>query len=326
MSILKVAVALVLALSLVLGLALPALADSDKPIPPTEDVKASIVRGTVTEVDEANQEYFTVQSGEDEIGIRVDENTRYFMLDVPGRITALAQQLRLRNQAEVNAQVEQNMGLVVQNRVRAGALVQNQARLRAQNRVAQTETVPVVEPQQARLRVQNRVAQTETVPVVEPQQARLRVQNRVAQTETVPVVEPQQARLRVQNRVAQTETVSIELQPAIRYPFSTGAGFSDIEIGDRVVVWLADGESLAKRVLIVKPAARAHVGGTITGLTSETITIAPDDGEAVTLCYNEDTVFVLNGFTAVEEGQSARAVYETEHMLAERVNVSLTGD
>jgi len=282
MSILKVAVALVLALSLVLGLALPALADSDKPIPPTEDVKASIVRGTVTEVDEANQEYFTVQSGEDEIGIRVDENTRYFMLDVPGRITALAQQLRLRNQAEVNAQVEQNMGLVVQNRVRAGALVQNQARLRAQNRVAQTETVPVVEPQQARLRVQN--------------------------------------------RVAQTETVSIELQPAIRYPFSTGAGFSDIEIGDRVVVWLADGESLAKRVLIVKPAARAHVGGTITGLTSETITIAPDDGEAVTLCYNEDTVFVLNGFTAVEEGQSARAVYETEHMLAERVNVSLTGD
>jgi len=318
MSFLKIAVASVLALSLVLGLALPALATPDKPLPSTENVKASIVRGTVTEVDETTQAYFKVQSGEDEIGIRVDENTRYFMLDVPGRITALAQQFRLRNQAEfgtpdeqglrlrlhnqaeVNAQVEQNMGLVVQNRVRAGALVQNQARLRAQNQVAQTETVSI-----------------------ELQPARLRVQNQAAQTETVPVVEPQQARLRAQNQVAQTETVSIELQPAIRYPFSTGAGFSDIEIGDRVVVWLADGENLAKWVLIIKPAARAHVGGTITGLTSETITIAPDDGEAVTLRYNEDTVFILSGFTSVEEGQLARAVYDSEHMLAKRVVISL---
>jgi len=279
MSVLKVAVASIIALSLVLGMALPAMATPDESFPWTEDFKARVVKGTVTEVDEANQEYFTVQSGEDEIGIRVDENTKYFMLDAPGRITALAQQFRLRNQAEVNAQVEQNMGLVVQNRVRAGALVQNQARLR--------------------------------------------VQNQVAQTETVPVVEPQQARLRVQNQVAQTETVSIELQPAVRRPFGAGAGFSDIEIGDRVVVWLADGESLAKWVLIIKPAARAHVGGTITGLTSETIAIAPDDGEAVTLRYNEDTVFVLNGFTAVEEGQLARAVYDSEHMLAKRVVISL---
>ena len=278
MSLLKIAVASVLALSLVLGLALPALADSDEPLPWTEDFQARIVRGTVTEVDEENQAYFKVQSGEDEIGIRVDENTRYFILDVPGRITALAQQfrlrnqaevgtpeeqglrLRLRNQAEVNAQGEQCMGLGLKNRVRAGALVSNQARLRVQNRVAQTEDVPLPEPQQA-----------------------------------------------------------------ISRPFGAGAEFSDIEVGDRVVVWLADGESLARWVLSIKPAARAHVGGTITELTSGTITIAPDDGEAVTLRYNEDTVFVLNGFIAVEEGQLACAAYDSENMLAERVNVSLTG-
>ena len=67
MSILKVAVASVLALSLVLGLALPALADSDELFPWTEDFKARIVRGEVTEVDQENQEYFVVQSGDNEI-------------------------------------------------------------------------------------------------------------------------------------------------------------------------------------------------------------------------------------------------------------------
>jgi hypothetical protein len=257
MSVLKVVVASVIALSLILGLALPALADSDKPLPWAEDVKARIVKGTVTEVDEENQAYFKVQSGEDEIGIRVDENTHYFLLDVPGRITALAQQLRLRSQAEISAQVEPGMGL--QERVRAA--VQNQVKLRVQNRVAQTETVPLPQPQPVALR-----------------------------------------------------------------PFGEKAEFSDIEVGDRVVVWLADGESLAKWVLIIKPATYARVSGTITDVSSGTIEITPDDGEAVTLRYNGDTVFVLNGFIAVEEGQLARAVYDSEHMLAERVVVYLPGD
>jgi len=278
MSILKIAVASVLALSLVLGLALPALATPDESFPWAEDFQVRVVKGTVTEVDQENQAYFKVQSGEDEIGIRVDENTRYFLLDAPERITALAQQFRLRNQAEfgtpeeqglrlrlhnqaeVCAQGEQGVGLGLKNRVRAGALVQSQARLRVQNQVAQTESVPI---------------------------------------------EPQQA---------------------ITCPFGAEAGFGDIEVGDRVAVWLANGENLAKWVLIIKPAARAHVGGTITEVSSETITIAPDDGEAVTLRYNEDTVFVLNGFIAVEEGQLARAVYDAENMLARRVVVYLPGE
>jgi len=274
MSVLKVAVASVIALGLVLGLALPALANADELLPWTEDFQARIVKGTVTEVDEENQAYFKVQSGEDEVGIRVDENTRYFLLDVPGRITALRQQfrfrnqaelgaqgeqglrLRLQNQAEVNAQEEQGMG--IQNRVRVGALVQNQARLRVQNRVAQTETVPLPES-----------------------------------------------------------------QPAISRPLGEKAGFSDIEVGDRVVVWLANGENLAKAVLIAKPDTRPCVSGVITDVSSETITIAPEDGEAVTLRCNGDTVFVLNGFIAVEEGQYACAVYDSQNMLAGMVTVSL---
>jgi len=279
MSVLKVAVASVIALSLVLGLALPALATPDEFFPWTEDFQARIVKGTVTEVDEENQAYFTVQSGEDEIGIRVDENTKYFMLDAPGRITALAQQFRLRNRAEFGAPEEQGLRLRLQNQAEVGAQGRRGMGLGLQNQ------------QRVRAEVQN--------------QARLRVQNQVAQTEEVPVTETQPVALR---------------------PFGAEAGFDDIEVGDGVVVWLADGESLAKWVLIIKPAARAHVGGTITGLTSETITIAPDDGEAVTLRYNQDTVFVLNGFIAVEEGQLARAVYDAENMMAKRVIVYLPGE
>ena len=288
MSVLKVVVASIIALSLVLGLALPALADSDKPLLSTEDVKARIVKGTVTEVDKENQAYFKVQTGDNEISvssvasiisIRVDENTRYFLLDAQRPIATLAQQLRLRSQAEVSAQVEPGIGL--QERVKAA--VQNQVKSRVQNQVAQTETVPLVEPQQARLRVQNQVAQTEEVTFPEPQQA-------------------------------------------ILCPFGDKAEFSDIEVGDKVVVWLADGESLAKRVLIIKQVSYASVSGTITDVSSETIEITPEDGRSVTLRWNEDTVFVLNGFIAVREGQLARAVYETEHMMAEKVNVSLAGD
>lgn len=277
MSVLKVAVASVIAMSLVLGLALPALADSGEPFPWAEDFKASIVRGTVTEVDQENQAYFKVQSGEDEIGIRVDENTRYFMLDAPGRITALAQQFRIRNQERVGVAGEQGLRL----------RLQNQAEVNAQ------------EEQCMGLGLQNQ------------QRVRAEVQNR--------------AGLRVQSQVARTETVPVEPQTAVRYPFGAGAGFSDIEVGDGVVVRLADGENLAKAVLIIKPAIRALVSGTITDVSLETITIAPDDGEAVTLRYNGETVFVLNGFIALEEGQLARAVYDRENMLAQKMTVYLPG-
>jgi hypothetical protein len=281
-SILKIAVASVLALSLVLGLALPALADSDEPLPWAEDFQIRVVKGTVTEVDEENQEYFKVQSGDDEIGIRVDENTKYFILDAPGRIVPLLEQFRLRNQAELGAQVRPGVGLSLQNRGRVRAAAQNQAGLRAQNQLSQTESAPV-----------------------ELQPARVKAQEQLVQTVTLPLPEP---------------------QPAVSRPLGAEAGFSDIEVGDRVVVWLANGESLAKWVLIIKPAVRAHVGGVITDVSSETIEITPDDGRPVTLRYNESTVFVLNGFIAVEEGQLARAVYDAEHMLAKKVVVHLPGD
>jgi hypothetical protein len=188
MSVLKVAVASIIALSLVFGLAVPALAASDEVLPWTEDFQARIVKGTVTYVDEADQEYFEVQSGEDELIIEVDENTRYFMLDAPGRLVALAQRFRLRNREESGAQGEQGSGR--QNRLRAA--VQNQARSRIQNRLSQAEAAPLVGAGSAGL--------------------------------------------------------------GCLRPFGAGAEFSDIEAGDRVVVWLADGDDLARWVIVYSPA------------------------------------------------------------------------
>jgi DNA-binding beta-propeller fold protein YncE len=261
MSVLKIAVASVLALSLVLGLALPALADSGEPLP-WAGFKARIVKGEVSYVDQEDQAYFDVQSGEDELTINVDENTRYFILGAPGRLVALAQQLRIRDQEEVGAPAGQGLGLGLQSRARTA--VQEQARLRVQDQLCQAGNSPMPEPQ-----------------------------------------------LAWWSRWSWCR------------PFGAGAGFGDIEVGDRVVVWLADGDNLARAVLIVKPATRAIVSGTITDVGSETIEITPDGGEAVTLDYNEDTVFVLDGFTSVEEGQLARAVYDSGSMLALRVMVYL---
>jgi hypothetical protein len=187
MSVLKVAVASIIALSLVFGLAVPALADSGGNPSWADDFQARVVKGTVTYIDEADQEYFEVQSGEDELTIEVDENTRYFKLDVPGRVMALAQQFRLRNQEESGAQGEQGSGR--QNRLRAA--VQNQARSRIQNRLSQAEAAPLVRAGSAGL--------------------------------------------------------------GCLRPFGAGAEFSDIETGNRVVVWLADGDDLARWVIVYSP-------------------------------------------------------------------------
>jgi hypothetical protein len=261
----------ILVLGLVLGVALPGLAAPDEAPPEADDFQIGIVKGKVIDVDEEYQEYFKIQSGEDELTISVDENTKYFKLGVPGRIVSLVRhwmQFRNQNQEEIGAPDGQDMGLGLQNRVRARDLVQNQVRLRLQNQISQPETVPLPEPQQAKLK-----------------------------------------RL---------------------HPFGEESEFSDIEVGDRVVVWLADvadGDYLAKRALIIKPTIYASVSGTIdVNSDEETITITPDEGDPVTLFYNDSTVFILSGFIAVEEGQYARAIYDSDNMLAKRVTVSLSGD
>ena len=74
-------------------------------------------------------------------------------------------------------------------------------------------------------------------------------------------------------------------------------------------------------MLIIEPAACSRVIGEVTGITEDTITIAPENGDAVELNYNEDTVFILHGTPFLEEGEEAVAIYvETEDgLLAEKI-------
>jgi len=109
--------------------------------------------------------------------------------------------------------------------------------------------------------------------------------------------------------------------------FGEEATFDDLKVDDRVAVRLVPGQDkpVARLVLIFEPSPCKRIAGTITDVSSDnttTITIAPsNEGEAVTLNYNEDTVFYLKGTIAVVPEQLARAVYEVEGMLAKKVRV-----
>lgn len=105
--------------------------------------------------------------------------------------------------------------------------------------------------------------------------------------------------------------------------FGEEATFGDIAVGDRVIVQVVpnEGKPLAKLVLIIKPAAHSRVVGEVTEITEDTVTIAPENGDAVELKYNEDTIFILRGTPFLEEGEKAVAIYvETDDgLLAKKI-------
>ncbi len=228
--VLKIAGVSILALGLVLGLTVPALAAPSWARPGADDSQNEVVRGEVLSV--GDQE-FVIQSGEEELTIEVDEDTKYYQACVPGRIVSLARQrVRLEQQYELPP-----LGL---------------------------EDRPWLQWVKLRL----------------------------------------------------------------LHLFGGPAEFSDIAVGDVVAVWLADGDNLAERVLIVEPTDYARLSGTIEGVSSQprTITIAPDVGGSITLNYNENTEFILKGTIQVEAGQSAYVIYDSDNMLAKKVVVHATGD
>ncbi len=107
------------------------------------------------------------------------------------------------------------------------------------------------------------------------------------------------------------------------HQFGGEATFDDITVGNRVIVHVAPNESepLAKLVLIIEPAACSHVIGEVTEITGDTVTITPENGNAVELNYNEDTVFILRGTLSLEVGEEAVAIYvETDDgLLVKRI-------
>jgi len=91
MKLLKVALPITLAVVLVLGVALPGLAASDEAAPQAEHKpRPRMLKGKVVGIDE-NQEFFTIQAGEREIEIEVNEGTKYFLVTIPRRLLALRQ-------------------------------------------------------------------------------------------------------------------------------------------------------------------------------------------------------------------------------------------
>jgi hypothetical protein len=99
--VLKIAGVLVIAIGLVLGLTLPAVAASFGARPwAADDSQSDAVRGEVLSV--GDQE-FVIQSGEQELTIKVDEDTEYYQNCVPGRVVSLARQrVRLEQQHELS--------------------------------------------------------------------------------------------------------------------------------------------------------------------------------------------------------------------------------
>jgi len=116
MKILSIAIGLVVALGLMAGMVLPGLAAPEAATPTTDDVASQIEhpawdrllpnirRGEVTIVNQA-ENYFVIQSQEEELTILVDDDTKYFIAPLPQKVAALAKQ-RLELRQELRWQIE----------------------------------------------------------------------------------------------------------------------------------------------------------------------------------------------------------------------------
>ena len=291
MRVLKITVVLTLALSLVLGATLPVLAISDVAAPQVSDFPGNsepsawgkilprILRGEVVSIDDG-EEFFVIQSGEQEHTISVGEGTKYFIISAPRRAIALAQS-RVAPMAVENQELAPNLSPLGEGK----GIIKRQIKLR-------------------QFRDQEGVGFGE--------------RPRLTRVENEGLVSPPTS--------GESRGILKRLQGILQQlrPFGEKATFNDIEVGDTVGVWMVPGEDkpTAKLVLIIKPADIGRIAGTITGVSDDSITIDPLNGDdEVTLEYNENTLFILKGIISVETGQFAHAVYNTETMVAKLVRV-----
>jgi hypothetical protein len=116
-------------------------------------------------------------------------------------------------------------------------------------------------------------------------------------------------------------TANCDTDPNGLERYGKAAQFSDIQVGDKVIVWLNSTDNLAAKVLIIKAPVIQKVKGTITAVSDSSITITPANGTAVTLTWDANTRFMLKGFISVQTGQYASAVYNRNTMTAQMVDV-----
>ncbi len=103
--------------------------------------------------------------------------------------------------------------------------------------------------------------------------------------------------------------------------FGHKAAFTDIAVGDGVVVNVMPNENLAKQVLIVKPSNIKTVKGQITAVTADSLTVTAADTTMVTLKWDANTEATIKGAVTIKAGQYAQAVYNSETLIAKSINV-----
>ena len=114
MKVLKIAGVSILAPGLVLGVALPALAAPVSASLQSSNILPEVLRGRVVSIDEEEKFFviqsgeFVIQSGEQELVISVDDDTKYFKLYVPERLVTL---VRHRMQL-MQPEVQQETGVI----------------------------------------------------------------------------------------------------------------------------------------------------------------------------------------------------------------------
>jgi hypothetical protein len=105
--------------------------------------------------------------------------------------------------------------------------------------------------------------------------------------------------------------------------FGQNAAFTDLVVGDGVVVNIMPNENLAKQVLIVKPSNLKNVKGEITNVTATTFTVTAADNTNMTLKWDANTSVTIKGAVLMITGQWAQVVYNSETLIAKTINVRL---
>jgi hypothetical protein len=282
----KIGVVLTLALALVLGATLPALAASNG----TETDKVGgklhqrLYRGEVSDIDESS---FTIQQGDDEVVISVNDGTRFFKVNVPQQPFAILGHGLLQAAVEEQERTE----TVAQEKARLKANIQNN--LLNKFRVFSNPEVAASQRQGVMQQRQEAVSE-----------------------ETWLALQERQRLAAVDNGEEQDKLKRLQGNLRWMCPFGEEVTFDDLAIEDQVIVWTVpnDGDPLAKLVLIMESAAYQRVIGEVTDVDESSLTVMPLSGDdEITFEYDGDTVFNLRlRGTPFLEGQEAVVIYTDE--------------
>ena len=308
----KITVALTLALTMVLGVTLPGLAAPDETVPDeaAHNAHPRLMRG---EVDTIGESSFTIQPGDREI--QVNDDTRFFKVSIPAKLTALIRHGMGQAQGE-----------------------QEQLKAMAQERQEQIKAALQERQEQIRAMAQEKQEQLRAIGQSIP---KLRAADRA----------PSLGRVQLLSRPGPVSLETLQLAPNLmpsgqvkqaRPPwwnlkwlrqFAEEVEFEGLASGDKVVVWVVRSEegSLAKMVFILEPTTYKRIAGTVSAIDEPddgTISVMPlsstEDG-SLTFDYDDNTTFVLRGKHYLVVGDEVVVIYveKNDDRLAKKVTAGV---